>query len=186
MPDPVGPVATSGGYSLGVPRQWLSDDPIPKQPWLLVGQALDDDPGPGPFGNPPFGQDETATLPVLTVKQRSRIGYSDDGNPLFRWVTVVSARATYFESLTLLGNTGGATGPARRLGRLGRFQTDIEAGKSVVFAEATVPLEGDYEGEEIREDAKVYHENGERYDIVRVITHPTAVDLQIARPSGGQ
>lgn len=121
---------------------------------------------------------------MLTVKQRSRIGYDDGGNPLFRWTVVVSARATYFEALTLLGATGGATGPARRLGRLGRFQTDIEAGKAVIFAQATIPLEDDFEGEKIREDAKVYHENGERYDVVRVITHPFAVDLELARGTG--
>ena len=122
-------------------------------------------------------------MPVLTVRQPTKTGYDDDGNVTWGWATVLEGPASYFEELTLLGASGAATGPARRLGRLGRFETDVEAGKSVIYAQATMYFPGDYQGETITESAKVYHENGTRYSVTRVVTHPDSVDLELARPS---
>lgn len=127
--------------------------------------------------------DMDSNLPVLTIRMPAKNGYDDDGNPKWTWRTVLTGPAAYFEELTLLGASGAATGPARRLGRLGRFQTDTEAGKSVIYAQATMNFPGDYLGEEITESAKVYRDDGKRYSVKRVITHPDSIDLVLARPS---
>lgn len=166
-----------------MPKARLHDDgdSIPTAS-LSVRQAIEGDRCDIPVQPYP---DMDSNLPVLTVRQPTRNGFDDDGNPKWTWTTVLSGPAAYFEELTLLGASGAATGPARRLGRLGRFPVDPEAGKSVIYAQATMHFPGDYEGDEITESAKVYHENGRRYSVTRVITHPDAIDLVLTRPSQG-
>lgn len=126
-----------------------------------------------------------SAMPVLSVRMPVKTGYDDEGNVKWGWTTVLEGPADYFEELSAIGGTGAATGPQRRLGRLGRFETDPEAGKSVIFAQATMYFPGDYQGEQITESAKVYHENGTRYSVTRVVTHPDAIDLELSRPANG-
>ena len=104
---------------------------------------------------------ETTVNPTLTVKQRVRTGYDDDGTPMFDWTTVVEGPAIVWVM---------------------RQEFDADAGLTAVKGTATVLYEGPMV---VTESAVVEISDDERYRVSQVAQVSGALHFVLERIDGG-
>ena len=109
-------------------------------------------------------QVSTDVHPNVTVKQRNRTGFDDDGNPQFEWVDVVTGDAIVWEM---------------------RTDWDPDQGVTVIKGQCTILYDGDLT---VTESAVVEENNAaddRRYLVTQVGQVPGVLSLSLERVSGG-
>lgn len=103
-------------------KAWLRNDParyMPPGDGLVasVAVALEDDCcGPLPGSNPIGGGDGDPDTPVVDnpsqhviIRSRTRVGFDEDGNPMFEWATVIDGLAWFKSERSEFDHIAGMT-----------------------------------------------------------------------------
>lgn len=152
-------------------RVALSDDRSePVRPGMKI--ALDDD-GCAPCRTSPCadGSSDTGVVPevpvdpggvypVLTVRQRSRTGYNDDGIPEFAWADLVTGTAVAWAQ---------------------RSEFDSEAGFTLVKAKATIGYDGP---DLVKETCEVVDGADTHWRVTAVRQSPGLLGMDLVRIDG--
>lgn len=131
-------------------RAWLRDDVTPPGVTRPDRATRLDDECCSP-------QTAVDVLPSLTIRQRERVGYSMDGDPIYEWHTIVEGRATLWEKRT--------------------EDSDI-AGRVSIVAKATVLYDGD---EVVTEQSLVRTDRDENYGVTAITQHHGSLELELLR-----
>lgn len=133
-------------------KAWLRDDHLAPHldPPVRVGTRLTEDAPTETF----------EVLPTLTVRQRERIGFDDDGDPVFVWSVLVEDTAVLWEE---------------------REEIDDISGATRIKAKATVLYDG---GKEMTESAVVSSSSGGRFRVTSVAQVPDHLKMELERVDG--
>lgn len=134
-------------------RAILGDSSLPpdRDPLPRVWARLEDD---------VLGSSDVETLPTLTVRQRARTGFDDQGSPTFDWGTVVEGVATLWAE---------------------RTETDDVAGMTRTLATATILYSGDTI---VTESALVWSSFGGTWRVSSVARLPDRLEFALERWDG--
>lgn len=138
-------------------RASLAGDRGYRESSMSVPVALDDDCGVTVECGVVSSTVVDSTLPMLALRVRSHDGYDSDGNPVFTWNDLVTARSVVWEQ---------------------RTEVDDVSGLTLVVARTIVPLAG---SDDVRETLVVWDEAGARWRCSAVDRYPERLELLLER-----